>query len=83
MADDERLTWDFILEVLDVMERHGYGRSDNEHGRPGDRADRRRGPHLRGHPGRSPRRLRRRAVIPAGRTAAARAARRHRLGRRG
>jgi hypothetical protein len=31
MADDERLTWDFILEVLDVMERHGYGRSDNEH----------------------------------------------------
>ena len=31
MADDERLTWGFILEVLDVMERHGYRRSDNEH----------------------------------------------------
>ena len=31
MADDERLTWDFILEVLDVMERHGYRHKDNEH----------------------------------------------------
>ena len=31
MADDERLTWDFIIEVLDVMERHGYRRSDSEH----------------------------------------------------
>ena len=31
MADDERLTWGFILEVLDVMERHGYRRRDNEH----------------------------------------------------
>ena len=31
MADDERLTWGFILEVLDVLERHGYRRSDNEH----------------------------------------------------
>jgi hypothetical protein len=31
MTDDEHLTWDFILEVLDVMERHGYHRSDNEH----------------------------------------------------
>jgi hypothetical protein len=31
MADDERLTWDVILEVLDVMERHGYRRSDSEH----------------------------------------------------
>ena len=28
---DERLTWGFILEVLDVMERHGYRRSDSEH----------------------------------------------------
>ena len=24
MADDERFTWGFILEVLDVLERHGY-----------------------------------------------------------
>jgi hypothetical protein len=31
MADDERLTWGFILEVLDVLERHGYRRSDSEH----------------------------------------------------
>ena len=31
MADDERLTWGFIIEVLDVMERHGYRRSDSEH----------------------------------------------------
>ena len=31
MADDERLTWGFILEVLHVMERHGYRRSDSEH----------------------------------------------------
>ena len=31
MADDDRLTWGFILEVLDVMERHGYRRSDNQH----------------------------------------------------
>jgi len=28
MTDDERLTWGFILEVL---ERHGYRRSDNQH----------------------------------------------------
>jgi hypothetical protein len=31
MTDDERLTWGFILEVLNVMERHGYRRSDNQH----------------------------------------------------
>jgi hypothetical protein len=31
MPDDERLTWGFIHEVLDVIERHGYRRSDNEH----------------------------------------------------
>ena len=31
MADDERFTWGLILEVLDVMERHGYRSSDNEH----------------------------------------------------
>jgi hypothetical protein len=31
MADDQRLTWGFILEVLDVLERHGYRRSDSEH----------------------------------------------------
>jgi hypothetical protein len=31
MADDERLTWDFILEVFDVMERHGYRRRNNEY----------------------------------------------------
>ena len=83
MADDERLTWDFILEVLDVMERHGYRRSDNEHagqaiGLIGDAAriyegtlDAPRGGYV---------------VVPSSRpagTAAARPARRHRLGRRG
>jgi hypothetical protein len=31
MPDDDRLTWDFIREVLDVMERHGYHHNDNEH----------------------------------------------------
>jgi hypothetical protein len=31
MPNDERLTWDFILEVLDVMERHGYHGGDNQH----------------------------------------------------
>jgi hypothetical protein len=31
MVNDERLTWGFIIEVLDVMERHGYRRSDSEH----------------------------------------------------
>ena len=31
MADDERLTWDFILEVLDIMERHGYHSGDDQH----------------------------------------------------
>src|SRR5580700_3532810 len=31
MPDDERLTWGFILEVLDVMERHGYRHTDNQH----------------------------------------------------
>ena len=31
MADDGRLTWGFIIDVLDVLERHGYRRSDREH----------------------------------------------------
>jgi hypothetical protein len=31
MPDDKRFTWGFLFEVLDVMERHGYRRSDNEH----------------------------------------------------
>jgi hypothetical protein len=31
MTDGERLTWGFILEVLDVLERHGYRHSDTEH----------------------------------------------------
>ena len=31
MPDDERLTWDFIHEVLDVIERHGYRSSDSLH----------------------------------------------------
>jgi len=31
MADDQRLTWGFIIDVLDVLEHHGYRRSDSEH----------------------------------------------------
>jgi hypothetical protein len=31
MPDDQRLTWGFITEVFDVLERHGYRRSDSEH----------------------------------------------------
>ena len=31
VPDDKRFTWGFILEVLDVMERHGYRPSDNQH----------------------------------------------------
>jgi hypothetical protein len=31
VPDDERFTWGFILEVFDVLERHGYRRSDSEH----------------------------------------------------
>ena len=31
MPNDERLTWDFIFEVLDAMERHGYHGGDNQH----------------------------------------------------
>jgi ferredoxin len=31
MTNDDRLTWPFIHEVLDVLERHGYRRSDSQH----------------------------------------------------
>ena len=31
MTSDDRLTWGFITDVLDVPERHGYHRGDNEH----------------------------------------------------
>ena len=31
MPGDDRLTWGFIIDVLDVMERHGYHRGDHEH----------------------------------------------------
>ena len=75
MPDDERFTWGFILEVLDVMERHGYRRERQPAHRPGPRTHPRRGPDLRRHPGRSPWRLRRGAVIPAHGTPAARPAR--------
>ena len=29
MTDDERMTWGFILEILDALDRHGYRRSDH------------------------------------------------------
>ena len=53
MADDQRLTWGFIIEVLDVLERHGYRRSDSEHTGQAIGLIRHVGPDLRGHPGRS------------------------------
>ena len=31
MTSDDRLTWGFITDVLDVLERHGYHRGDHEH----------------------------------------------------
>jgi len=31
MTEDARMTWDLIFEVLDVLDRHGYRRSDNQH----------------------------------------------------
>jgi hypothetical protein len=31
VTDDNRMTWGFIFEVFDVLERHGYHRSDNQH----------------------------------------------------
>ena len=31
MTGRERLNWVFIFEVFDVLERHGYRRSDTEH----------------------------------------------------
>jgi hypothetical protein len=31
MPDDKRFTWGFILEVFDVLERHGYRPSDTQH----------------------------------------------------
>ena len=31
MTDDARMTWGFIFEVLDVLDRYGYRPSDNQH----------------------------------------------------
>ena len=31
MTSDDRMTWNLILEVFDVLERHGYHESDNQH----------------------------------------------------
>jgi hypothetical protein len=31
MTSDDRMTWGLVGEVLDVLERHGYHRSDNRH----------------------------------------------------
>ena len=82
MAGDQRLTWGFILEVLDVLERHGYRRSDSEHTGQAIGLIRHLARIYEGTMDAPARRLRRGAVIPADRTAAARPAwpgRRHRL----
>jgi hypothetical protein len=31
MTSDNRLTWGLIIDVLDVLERHGYHKHDNQH----------------------------------------------------
>jgi hypothetical protein len=31
MTSDDRFTWGLITDVLDVLERHGYHRHDNQH----------------------------------------------------
>jgi hypothetical protein len=31
MTDNKRMTWGFILDVLNVLEQHGYHRTDNQH----------------------------------------------------
>jgi len=31
MSSDDRFTWGFILDVFDVLERHGYHQYDNQH----------------------------------------------------
>ena len=31
MTSDDRMTWGLILEVLDVLERHGYHQHDHQH----------------------------------------------------
>ena len=31
MTSEDRFTWGFILDVLDVLERHGYHKYDNQH----------------------------------------------------
>jgi hypothetical protein len=31
MTSDYRITWGLVLDVLDVLEQHGYHRYDNQH----------------------------------------------------
>jgi hypothetical protein len=31
MTSDDRMTWGLIIDVLDVLERHGYHKRDNQH----------------------------------------------------
>ena len=31
MTRDDRMNWDLIIDVLDVLERHGYHQHDNQH----------------------------------------------------
>ena len=31
MTGDDRMTWGLITDILDVLERHGYTRGDNQH----------------------------------------------------
>jgi hypothetical protein len=31
MTDNDHMTWGFVLEIFDVLERHGYHQRDNQH----------------------------------------------------
>ena len=57
MTSDDRMTWTSSIEVLDVLERHGYHQSDNQHTGQASRRDPRPRPRLRRHPRRPLRHL--------------------------
>ena len=83
MPDDERLTWGFVHEVRYVMERHDYCRSDRHRTSQAIGLIRDTARIYEGTLDAPRGRLRRRALISADRSRAARPTRRHRLGRTG
>ena len=59
MSGDRRHNWGLIIDVLNVLEQHGYRQADDQHTGRAVGLDRRPGPHLPRHPGSPGRRLRR------------------------